>query len=163
MTVDIDSKFGAVGYSNMMQYATRFGLTPVTLPGRDNPAGLTVTGVDQSGAPFTKQWAQVDLDTYYNNVGSAYPGQFVYKTDFVKLRRMVIRYNIPSSTIKFMKVQSASIGITATNLAILYQDKLIKEAGIDPEMQQTVGNAQGSQGVAMPTTRNIGFTLNIKF
>ena len=45
MTVDIDSKFGAVGYSNLMQYATRFGLTPVTLPGRDNPAGLTVTGV----------------------------------------------------------------------------------------------------------------------
>ena len=163
MTVDIDSKFGAVGYSNLMQYATRFGLTPVTLPGRDNPAGLTVTGVDQTGAPFTKQWAQVDLDTYYNNLGSAYPGQFVYKTDFVKLRRLVIRYNIPPSTIKFMKIQSASIGLTGLNLAILYQDKLIKAAGIDPEMQQTVGNAQGSQGVAMPTTRNIGFTLNIKF
>ncbi|MCX6331432.1 MAG: SusC/RagA family TonB-linked outer membrane protein [Bacteroidetes bacterium] len=164
ITIDIDSKFGAVGYSNLMQYATRFGLTPITLPGRDNgPAGLTVTGVDQTGAAFSKQWAQVDLDTYYNNVGSAYPGQFVYSTDFVKLRRMVIRYNLPANTLKFMKVQSASIGITGLNLAILYQDKRVKDAGIDPEMQQTVGNAQGSQGVAMPTTRNIGFTLNLKF
>lgn len=161
LTVDIDSKFGAVGYSNLMQYATRFGLTPVTLPGRES--GLTVTGVDQTGAAYSKVWNVVDLDTYYNNFGSAYPGQFVYKTDFVKLRRMVLRYNLPTNTLKFMKVQSASIGITGLNLAILYQDKLVKAAGIDPEMQQTVGNAQGSQGVAMPTTRNIGFTLNLKF
>jgi len=164
ITIDIDSKFGAVGYSNLMQYATRFGLTPITLPGRDaGAAGLTVSGVDQKGNPYTKQWAQVDLDTYYNNVGSAYPGQFVYKTDFAKLRRMVIRYNLPTNTFKFIKLQSASIGITGLNLAILYQNKLVKEAGIDPEIQQTVGNAQGSQGVAMPTTRNIGFTLNLKF
>jgi len=49
------------------------------------------------------------------------------------------------------------------NLAILYQDKRTKEAGIDPEVQETVGNAQGSQGVAMPRTRNIGFNLNLRF
>jgi hypothetical protein len=55
------------------------------------------------------------------------------------------------------------VALTGTNLAILYRDKRVKEAGLDPEMQQTVGNAQGSQGVAMPTTRNIGFALNLKF
>ncbi len=161
LTVDIDSKFGAVGYSNLMQYATRFGHTPVTLPGRET--GLTVSGVDQTGAPFTKLWDVATLDTYYNNFGSAYPGQFVYKTDFVKLRRAVLKYNLPVSTLKFMKVQQASIGITGLNLAILYQDKAIKEAGIDPEIQETVGNAQGSQGVSMPRTRNIGFNVNLRF
>jgi len=161
LTVDIDSKFGAVGYSNLIQYATRFGHTPQTLPGRE--AGLTVTGVDQTGAPFTKLWTVVNLDTYYNNFGSRYPGQWVYKTDFVKLRRAVLKYSLPTSAFKFMKVQSASIGITGLNLAILYQDKAIKEAGIDPEMQETVGNAQGSQGVSMPRTRNIGFNLNLRF
>ncbi|HEY1063549.1 MAG TPA: SusC/RagA family TonB-linked outer membrane protein [Daejeonella sp.] len=161
LTVDIDSKFGAVGYSNLIQYATRFGHTPQTLPGREG--GLTVTGVDQTGAPFTKLWDVATLDTYYNNFGNAYPGQWVYKTDFVKLRRAVLKYNLPVSALKFMKVQSASIGITGLNLAILYQDKRTKEAGIDPEMQETVGNAQGSQGVAMPRTRNIGFNLNLRF
>ncbi|MFM2145748.1 MAG: hypothetical protein RL732_584, partial [Bacteroidota bacterium] len=161
MSVDIDSKFGAVGYSDLMRYATRFGLTSITLPGREG--GLTVSGVDQTGAKFTKLWNVVDLDTYYNNLGNTYPGQFVYKTDFIKLRRMVIRYNIPSKWLNTIRIQSASIGITGTNLAILYRDKRIKEAGLDPEMQQTVGNAQGSQGVAMPTTRNIGFALNLKF
>lgn len=161
LTVDIDSKFGAVGYSNLMQYATRFGHTPVTLPGREG--GLTVTGVTVTGAPFTKFWPVVDLDTYYNNFGSAYPGQFVYSTDFVKLRRAVFRYNIPANALKFMRVQQASVGITGLNLAILYQDKRVKEAGIDPEMQETVGNAQGSQGVMAPRTRNIGFNVNLRF
>ena len=161
LTVDIDSKFGGVGYSNLMQYATRFGHTPVTLPGRDG--GLTVTGVDQTGAPFTRVWNVVDLDTYYNNFGSAYPGQFVYSTDFVKLRRAVLKYNLPVNALKFMRVQQASIGITGLNLAILYQDKAVKEAGIDPEMQETTGNAQGSQGVMAPRTRNIGFNVNLRF
>ena len=161
LTADIDSKFGAVGYSNLMQYATRFGHTPVTLPGREG--GLTVTGVTATGAPFTKFWPVVDLDTYYNNFGSAYPGQFVYSTDFVKLRRAVFRYNIPANALKFMRVQQASVGITGLNLAILYQDKRVKEAGIDPEMQETVGNAQGSQGVMAPRTRNIGFNVNLRF
>ena len=161
LTVDLDSKFGAVGYSNLIQYATRFGHTPVTLPGRES--GLTVSGVDQTGAPYTKLWPVVDLDTYYNNFGSAYPGQFVYKTDFVKLRRAVLKYNLPVTALKFMRVQQASIGITGLNLAILYQDKKVKEAGIDPEIQETVGNAQGSQGVAMPRTRNVGFNLNLRF
>jgi len=161
LTVDLDSKFGAVGYSNLIQYATRFGHTPQTLPGREG--GLTVTGVDQTGAPFTRVWSVVDLDTYYNNFGNAYPGMWVYKTDFIKLRRAVLKYNLPVSALKFMRVQSASVGITGLNLAILYQDKRTKEAGIDPEMQETVGNAQGSQGVAFPRTRNIGFNLNLRF
>ena len=161
LTVDLDSKFGAVGYSNLIQYATRFGHTPQTLPGRDG--GLTVTGVDQAGAPFTRVWSVVDLDTYYNNYGNAYAGMWVYKTDFIKLRRAVLKYNLPVSALKFMRVQSASIGVTGLNLAILYQDKRTKEAGIDPEIQETVGNAQGSQGVAMPRTRNVGFNLNLRF
>ena len=67
------------------------------------------------------------------------------------------------NALKFMRIQSASIGVTGLNLAILYQDKEIKAAGIDPEMQETIGNAQGSQGIAMPRTRNIGFNLNLRF
>src|SRR5690606_4064313 len=98
LTVDIDSKFGGVGYSNLIQYATRFGHTPQTLPGREN--GLTVTGVDQDGAPFTRLWDVATLDTYYNNFGNAYPAQWVYKTDFVKLRRAVLKYNLPPNALK---------------------------------------------------------------
>lgn len=161
MAVDIDSKFGAVGYSNMMQYAARFGKTKSTLPGREN--GLTVTGVDQTGAPFSRLWPVSTLSTYYNNYGNNNREEFIYKTDFVKLRRVVLKYNLPASSLRFLKIQSASVGVTGFNLAILYQDKRIKDAGIDPEIQESVTNAQGTQGISMPRTRNIGFNLNLKF
>lgn len=161
LALDIDSKFGAVGWSNMMQYAARFGKTMSTLPGREN--GLTVSGVDISGAPFTKLWPVSTLQTYYNSYGSNNREEFIYKTDFIKLRRVVLKYNLPANSLKFMKIQSASFGLTGFNLAILYRDKRIKEAGIDPEMQESVTNAQGSQGISMPRTRNIGLNLNLKF
>jgi hypothetical protein len=76
---------------------------------------------------------------------------------------MILKYEIPSSVLSFLKIQGASVAVTGLNLFTLYQDKRVKDAGIDPEMQQTVGNAQGSQGVAMPITRNIGFNLNLRF
>ncbi len=162
LTIDLDSKWGAVGYSNLIQYATRFGLTKQTLPGRDG-AGLTVTGVTATGAPFTKVWPVNQQQQYYNNYGNVYPGMWVYKTDFIKLRRAVLKYNLPVTALQFMKVQQASIGITGLNLAILYRDKRVKEAGLDPEFQETVGNGQGTQGVSMPRTRNIGFNVNLRF
>jgi TonB-linked SusC/RagA family outer membrane protein len=162
LTVDIDSKLGAVGYSNLMQYATRFGLTPMTLPGRDN--GLVLEGVKPNGDPYTTTWTVETLDSYYDQVGNNYQGDlFVYNTDFVKLRRAVLRYNLPSKITRALSLEGASVAVTGINLLTLYQDKAVKDAGIDPEMQQTVGNAQGSQGVAMPVTRNIGFNVNIRF
>ena len=106
---------------------------------------------------------EIILIIQYPMATSAYPGQFVYKTDFIKLRRMVLKYELPQSILKYVKLQGATVGITGLNLITLYQDKRIKDAGIDPEIQQTVGNAQGSQGVAMPVTRNIGFNLNLRF
>jgi len=76
---------------------------------------------------------------------------------------MVLKYELPANALAFMKVQGASIAITGLNLITLYQDKRVKDAGIDPEMQETVGNAQGSQGVSMPKTRNFGFNINLRF
>lgn len=162
LVVDIDSKFGGMAFSNHVQYAMRFGLTKNTLPGRED--GLTVKGVDRNGNEYEKLWKVVDLDTYYNNLGTNYAGDFlVFETDFIKLRRAILRYSFPPDALRFMGIQSASVALTGTNLLNIYADKRVRELGIDPEMQETTGNAQGSQGVSMPRTRNIGFNLMVKF
>jgi len=161
LTVDIDSKYGGQCFSNHIQYAARFGLIPETLPGREN--GLTVTGIDQNGNPYSYLWPLEMISTYYNAWGNDYSAQFVYKTDFVKLRRMALRYDLPSKYTRPLKLERVSVAITGQNLLILYQDKAVKHAGIDPEMQATTDNAQGSQGVNMPSTRNFGFNVNIRF
>ena len=162
LNVLLDAKFGAVGYSNLWQYASRFGLTKETLPGREG--GLQLSGVDQSGAPFSKLWDVVLLDTYYNNRGNNYSGSVnVFKTDFIKLRSLILSYNLPVDKLKLIKIQAASISIVSRNLAILYRDKRVKAAGLDPEFEQTVNNTTGTAGTGEPRTRDIGLNLNIKF
>jgi len=161
LNVLLDGKFGAVGYNNLMFYATRFGLAPMTLEGRDN--GLQLEGVDQDGNPFNYLWTPENIQAYYNQIGRGYSALFTYKTDFVKLRRLVLSYNLPVSKLKFIKLQGASISLVGNNLLILYRDKRVKEAGLDPEFQESVTNAQGTGGVNMPRTRTFGLNLMVKF
>jgi TonB-linked SusC/RagA family outer membrane protein len=161
LNVLLDAKFGAVSFNNMMVYATRFGLTPNTLPGRET--GVQLTGVDQTGAPFSRLWPVKDLDTYYNNMGANYSELQTYKTDFVKLRQLIFNYHIPTAKLGIGGIQSATVGLVGRNLAILYRDKKVKDAGLDPEMQQSVGNATGTAGAGEPRTRTFGLNLNIKF
>jgi TonB-linked SusC/RagA family outer membrane protein len=162
LSVLVDAKFGAVGYSNLWQYASRFGLTKETLPGREN--GLQLTGVDQDGNPYSKLWTVDLLDTYYNNRGNNYSGSVnVFKTDFVKLRSLILSYSLPVNKLRLVKLQSASISIVSRNLFILYRDKRVREAGLDPEFGQTVSNTTGTAGTGEPRTRDIGLNLSVKF
>lgn len=161
LNVLLDAKFGAVAFNNMWVYAMRFGLTKNTLPGRET--GVQVDGVDQNGAKFSKLWPIAELDTYYNNRGVNYSELQTFSTDFVKLRSLVLSYGLPVKKLSFLKLQSASIGIVARNLAILYRDKAVKDAGLDPEMQQTVANATGTAGAGEPRTKTLGVNLSIKF
>lgn len=159
----LDAKMGAVAFNNMWTYAMRFGLTKSTLPGRDNPNGLTLEGVDVNGNPFTKTWPQDQLDTYYNNRGVMYSELQTFNTDFVKLRELVFSYQLPARKLGIKGIEAINIGLVGRNLAILYRDKAVREAGLDPEMQQTVGNATGTAGTGEPRTRNFGFNLSVKF
>lgn len=161
LNVLLDAKFGAVAFNNLWVYAMRFGLTKSTLPGRET--GVQLNGVDQAGEKFNRLWPVKDVDTYYNNRGANYSELATFNTDFVKLRSLVFDYSIPVNKLKFVKLQSVSIGLVARNLAILYRDKLVKDAGLDPEMQQTVANATGTAGAGEPRTRTIGLNLNVKF
>lgn len=154
----IDGKFGSIVYSNLYQYAYRFGLPQETLPGRET--GVTVTGVTPEGNPFTKTWKKEDVDTYYDN-DKNYTAMFMFNNDFVKLRQVVLSYNLPIGQLSFLKLQSASISLVARNLAILYKDK--KNQYFDPESGYTSTNAQGLEAFGVPRTRSLGVNLMVKF
>ncbi|MEX2564993.1 MAG: SusC/RagA family TonB-linked outer membrane protein [Cyclobacteriaceae bacterium] len=153
----IDGKFGNQFFSQNKQYMWRFGLLKETLPGRDE--GLTYSGVDQNGAEFTQTWPANFMSTYYNNDGR-YAENFMIDGSFVKLRAMVINYNIPVSKLGFVKLNGASISVVARNLAILYRnsDHFDPEQGFDPN-----SNNQNFAGVMLPRTREVGFNLKVNF
>ncbi|MCE7063702.1 SusC/RagA family TonB-linked outer membrane protein [Dyadobacter sp. CY326] len=158
LNILIDGKFGSIVYSNMYQYAYRFGLPKETLPGRDE--GLTVTGVTPEGAPFSKTWKKEEIDTYYDN-DKNYTSIFTFDNDFIKLRQVILSYNLPVNKVSFLKLQSASVSLVGRNLALLYKDKRNKY--FDPESSYTNGNAQGLEAFGVPRTRSMGVNLTVKF
>ncbi|EDM34706.1 putative outer membrane protein [Pedobacter sp. BAL39] len=152
----VDGKFGNKVFSIKEVYATRLGLMKSTLPGREN--GLALSGVDQSGNPFSTTIPLTELRGYYNDMRN-YSELFVHDGSFIKLRQAILSYNIPVSSLKFVKVQSASVSLVARNIATLYK----KTDNFDPESSFTNGNAQGFESIGLPRTRTFGLNLMVKF
>ncbi len=85
----------------------------------------------------------------YNNYN--YSTQRVAKGDFIRLKQLMLNYQIPQKLIKSARLKTASLGLVANNLWLIYSDPALK--GQDPEFF-------GSGGVAMPVPRQ--FTLSAK-
>ncbi|WP_305661004.1 SusC/RagA family TonB-linked outer membrane protein [Daejeonella sp.] len=158
LNVLLDAKFGNIVQSGLSRYMYRFGLLKNTLPGREN--GLTVTGVDQAGLPFTKTWPVDQLDTYYNNQASLSPLETsVFDGDFIKLRSAVLSYRLPVNKLQSLKIQSADISLVARNPFILFSHI----TDFDPESAYTIGNNQGQSSNTIPRTREFGLNLIVRF
>lgn len=152
----IDAKFGGSLYSGTDLYGTRMGLTKLTLKGREN--GLPIKGVDKNGATVDMVIAPENLRTYYDGLKNI-TSEFVYDASFVKLRQVIIGYQLPINKIKGLSViQGASISFVARNLFILYK----KTPNVDPESVFSAGNAQGIEQFGVPRTRSFGLSLNVK-
>ena len=158
LNIGIDGKFGNTVTSVLSTYMYRFGLKKETLPGREN--GLTVSGVDQQGAPFTKTWPVNQINLYYNNEASISPATIsVFDGSFVKLRSVILSYMVPVNKLKIKKIESINFSIVARNLAILYT----KITDFDPESAFNIGNDQAHLSNTPPRTRDIGVSLIVKF
>lgn len=156
LSVLLDGKFGNKIFSVAEVYETRLGLLKTTLPGRDN--GLVLSGVDQTGATYNRTVPVSGLRSYYDNY-KTYSDLFLHDGSFVKLRQVILSYNIPVADLKLVKLQSASISFVARNLAILYK----KTENFDPESSFTNSNIQGIESIGLPHTRSFGLNLSVKF
>jgi TonB-linked SusC/RagA family outer membrane protein len=150
----IDAKFGGYIYSGSKAFAYRFGLAPETLEGRDG--GIIGVGVNEQGTPNT---VSSTSQNYFGNIHANIATPTVFKSDFIKLRQIILNYQIPSSLLNKINVKGATIGLVARNVAILMK----KTGNLDPESNYNNSNAQGLEYGSAPTTRNIGLNLNIKF
>jgi TonB-linked SusC/RagA family outer membrane protein len=153
----IDGKFGNKIFSVMEVYATRLGLLKSTLPGREN--GLVLNGVTESGDAYTRTVPVDQLRSGYYNSLNRYTELFVHDGSFIKLRQVILSYQIPASALKKIGIQSASIALVSRNLFTLYK----KTVNFDPEQSLTNGAAQGIESIGLPRTRSYGANLMIKF
>ncbi|MDJ1499818.1 SusC/RagA family TonB-linked outer membrane protein [Xanthocytophaga agilis] len=157
LNVLVDGKFGGSIFSVMEVYATRLGLLKSTLPGREN--GLELNGVTKDGAEYSYTVPVANLrSAYYNNM-NRYTELFVHDASFVKLRQVILTYNLPTELFKRFGVQGASISLVGRNLLILYK----QTDNFDPEQSLTNGAAQGIESIGLPRTRSYGLNLSLKF
>jgi hypothetical protein len=96
--------------------------------------------------------------TYLQDYISRYYGTDVadrISRTFVKLREVVLTYNIPQAYLSKTFIKQANISFVGRNL--LY---FAERSDIDIEQY---ANTSGSSGLQTPTTRRYGFNLNISF
>ncbi|HTE34738.1 MAG TPA: TonB-dependent receptor, partial [Chryseolinea sp.] len=157
LSVLIDFKLGHYLGSQTNFNLWRHGLHKETLNGREQ--GYVVgDGVNQQGEVNT---VQTPLQTYYETVNtSGIREQFAYNAGFWKLRQISIGYDFTKLLPSNNFIRGLRLSAVANNVAIL--KKWVPN--IDPEQFGNVSDREiGLENTGLPTSRSIGFNLNVKF
>ncbi|MES2648805.1 MAG: SusC/RagA family TonB-linked outer membrane protein [Bacteroidota bacterium] len=154
--VFIDYKLGNKVLSGTNFNATRHGLHKRTLEGR--AGGVTGDGVDASG---NKNTAVAPVQTYWEHLRTQQIVEsVVYNGGYWKLRQISLGYDFSKYIPKSWPVKNVKLDFVANNVLII--KKWVDN--IDPESFGFASDNQvGLESPGLPTTRGMGFNLNIKF
>ncbi|SFW33586.1 iron complex outermembrane recepter protein [Sinomicrobium oceani] len=155
---------GAGMLENTMQYrdAEHGGLS-YTVDGVTYNDGVLLDGVNENTGEANTQ--VVDAATYYMNTFNWGDNSWsrkgsIYDNSYIKMREVVLGYNLPGSLAEKLHVQSLRVSLIGRNLFYIWRTL----DNIDPEAP--LGNKWWSQGVDVGSTaasRSFGISLNAKF
>ncbi|HET6770004.1 MAG TPA: outer membrane beta-barrel protein, partial [Chitinophagaceae bacterium] len=152
----IDYKLGNKVLSGTNFNATRHGLHMRTLEGRTG--GVIGQGVNSSGAANT---VAAPVQTYWEHLRSqGIVESVIYNGGYWKLRQMSLGYDLTRFIPAKWPIKGLKLDAVASNVLII--KKWIDN--IDPEtFGYASDNQVGLESPGLPSTRGIGFNLNIKF
>ncbi|MDF9797996.1 TonB-linked SusC/RagA family outer membrane protein [Catalinimonas alkaloidigena] len=152
----IDFKLGNQMMSGTNFNATRHGLHKMTLEGREG--GVIGEGVNEQGEPNT---VAADPQTYWEVVRSQQLVEpIVYNGGYWKLRQVSLGYDFSRFLPESFPAKAVRLNFVANNVLML--KKWVPN--IDPEsFGFTSDNLVGLESTGLPTTRGLGFNLNVKF
>ena len=149
----VSNRYGT--YSGMM--AETVGNNPQGNPLRDpvaNGGGVLAVGVDENGATNTVYSEATD---YFQHLRTRRE-YYLYDASFVKFRELKLSYTFPSKWFNNTPFESIELAFVGRNLAILSKNV----PNVDPEAAYGSGNIQGFENGQHPSTRSLGFSLNVK-
>ena len=152
----IDFKLGNMMLSGTNFNAVRHGLHKMTLEGREG--GVVGEGVDANGNPNT---VVAPVQTYWEIVRSqALVEPVIYDGGYWKLRQITLGYDFTKHLPSDFIVKGLTLNLVANNVLML--KKWVDN--IDPEsFGYSSDNLVGMESPGLPTTRSLGFNLNVKF
>jgi len=178
-----DGRFGAQIYSMSDMLAHANGNAMRTLEGREGwndseeqrmaanvslaewtPTGGKVgQGVMNIGTAenpvFVPNDVYVNPQSYWTTIMTNTAEPFIHNASFIKLRELTLSYDINPRIFGNNFIQSASLSLYGRNLFILYSNL----KNIDPESNYNSGNGQGFEHGSLPSRRNFGMALNLRF
>lgn len=151
----IDFKLGGKMISGTNFNAVRHGLHKMTLEGREG--GVVGQGVTVTGEPNT---IAAPVQTYWEVVRSQQLIEpIVYNSGYWKLRQITLGYDFTRFLPQQFPVKSVRLSFVANNVLML--KKWVPN--IDPEsFGYSSDNLVGMESTGLPTTRSMGFNLNVK-
>ena len=143
----LSARIGGIVYSATQAALDLYGVSEASAAARDN-GGIWVNGGDV-----------INPETWYTTVGgkNGIPQFYTYSATNVRLQEASIGYTIPKQ--KLWGVADITVSLVGRNLWMIYN-----KAPFDPESVATTGNYyQGIDNFMMPSTRNLGFNVRLKF
>ena len=159
----IDFQKGGQLYSVTNRYGSYSGLLAATAgnnargnPMRDAVAdggGTLSVGVLEDGTPNTNY---VETESYWKTMRTRRE-YYLYDASFVKFRELKFGYVFPARFFANTPIERLELAFVGRNLALLKGNV----PNVDPESAYGSGNIQGFENGQHPSTRSLGFSLNI--
>lgn len=156
LTIFVDYKLGNMMLSGTNFNAIRHGLHKMTLDGRTS--GVTGKGVNQSGGVNT---AVTPVQTYWEHPRTQQIIEpAVFDGGYWKLRQITMGYDFTKFIPVKWPIKGLKLDFVASNVLII--KKWVDN--MDPESFGFASDNQaGLESAGVPTTRGLGFNLNVKF
>lgn len=114
--------------------------------------------VKSTGKENTKE---VTGQQYYSVIAGQYPvgEEFLHDATYVKLREISLGYTLPTIWFKHTPITNVKVSVVGRDLFNIY-----KAAPVNAEFAQNSQDVfQAFELAAFPSTRTVGFSLNVKF
>lgn len=150
----IDARIGGKIYSGTDADLDGAGVSINSLKYRDS--GIVIDGSTEDGGKNTTNVSAQQYWQSYSSIGENY----VFDQTNIRLRELSFVYSLPKHLLQKTFINGASVGVTGRNLFFFYRAL----DNFDPEGSSSASNfAQGVLFYNMPTTRSLGFNVNVKF
>ena len=120
--------------------------------------GVILDAVTLTGEQNT---TRISAETYWQSLGNRTPVKdfYAFSATNLRVREVVFGFRIPNQLVQKTRfVKNARLSLVGRNLLFLMRD-----APYDPEIATAVTNRGGMEYNSLPTTRNIGLSLNASF
>ncbi|KIC03089.1 SusC/RagA family TonB-linked outer membrane protein [Flavobacterium sp. AJR] len=125
-----------------------------------NGGGVILPGVNVDGTPNTTRTPGPEVAGGIYGYNKNPQKAFIYDASYIKLREVTITYSFPSALVSKLSLTDLRLSLIGSNLWIIHKN--LPDA--DPESGLSSGNlSSGYSGGSLPTTRNIGCNLTLKF